>query len=76
MGTHFAHLPAVFAQARRKTMLTFVFFLLAVAAAIAGVSGLAEAGLQQYAALAVAVLFLALAGISISRNTRRPWRER
>lgn len=57
-------------------MLTFVFFFLAVVAAIAGVTGIAEAGMQQYAAFAVAVLFLALAGISISRNTRRPWRSR
>ena len=54
-------------------MLSFVFFLLAVAAAIAGVTLLAP-GVQQIGAWAIALLFLALFGFSLLRKQNRPWR--
>jgi len=54
-------------------MLSFVFFLLAVLAAAAGVL-LLPAGVQQIGAWAIAVLFLALFAFSMLRKSNRPWR--
>jgi NADH:ubiquinone oxidoreductase subunit 6 (subunit J) len=54
-------------------MLTFVFFIFAVVAAAAGFV-LLPAGMQQIAAYAVAILFLALFAINIIRGSNRPWR--
>jgi uncharacterized membrane protein len=54
-------------------MLTFVFFILAVLAAAAGVLLLAP-GPQQMAVWGIAILFLALFVINIVRGSSRPWR--
>jgi NADH:ubiquinone oxidoreductase subunit 6 (subunit J) len=54
-------------------MLSFVFFILAVLAAAAGVLLLAP-GVQQIGAWAIAVLFLALFAFSMLRKSNRPWR--
>jgi NADH:ubiquinone oxidoreductase subunit 6 (subunit J) len=55
-------------------MLSFVFFILAVLAAAAGVL-LLPAGVQQMGAFAVAVLFLVLFVISMTRKSEnRSWR--
>ena len=55
-------------------MLSFVFFILAVLAAAAGVL-LLPPGVQQIGALAIAVLFLALFAFSMVRKeSNRPWR--
>ena len=51
-----------------------IFFFLAIAAAVLGFSGVAEAPAQQMAAFAIAVLFLALFVISLRRRSNRPWR--
>ena len=51
-----------------------LFFFLAIVAAVVGVSGLAEAPMQQVAAYAIAVLFLALFVIALRRRSNRPWR--
>jgi uncharacterized membrane protein YtjA (UPF0391 family) len=72
---HFAHLEPSF-EYRRKTMLTsgLLFFFLAIIAAAFGLSGFADAPLQQAAVWAVCVLCLALFGFSLARRTKRPWR--
>jgi len=51
-----------------------LFFFLAIAAAVIGFSGIAEAPMQQMAAFAIAVLFLALFVLSLRRRSNRPWR--
>jgi len=51
-----------------------LFFFLAIIAAVVGFSGVAEAPMQQVAAFAIAVLFLALFIISLRRRSNRPWR--
>jgi uncharacterized membrane protein YtjA (UPF0391 family) len=51
-----------------------LFFFLAIIAAVIGFSGLAEAPMQQVAAYAIAVLFLALFVIALRRRSNRPWR--
>ncbi|MBW8904686.1 MAG: DUF1328 domain-containing protein [Betaproteobacteria bacterium] len=51
-----------------------LFFFLAIAAAVIGFSGIAEAPMQQTAAFAIAVLFLALFVLSLRRRSNRPWR--
>jgi len=51
-----------------------LFFFLAIIAAVIGFSGLAEAPMQQVAAFAIAVLFLALFVIALRRRSSRPWR--
>ena len=50
------------------------FFLLAIIAAAFGLSGYADAPLQQAAVWAVCVLCLALFGVALARRTKRPWR--
>ena len=51
-----------------------LFFFLAIAAAGIGFSGIAEAPMQQVAAFAIAVLFLALFVMAlVRRSNRRPW---
>jgi hypothetical protein len=54
-------------------MLSFVFFILAVAAAAAGF--LLLAGIAQVAAWVVAALFIALFVFGMVRKTDRPWRQ-
>jgi hypothetical protein len=54
-------------------MLSFVFFILAVVTAAAGVL-LLSPGVQQIGAWAIAILFLALFGFSLIRKSNRPWR--
>jgi uncharacterized membrane protein YtjA (UPF0391 family) len=51
-----------------------VFFFLAILAAVLGLSGLADAPLQQAAIWAVCVVCLGLFGYVLSRRTKRPWR--
>jgi len=51
-----------------------LFFLLAILAAVLGLSGLADAPLQQAAVWTICVLCLALFGIGLARRTKRPWR--
>ena len=52
-----------------------LFFLLAIIAAAFGLSGYADAPLQQAAVWAVCVLCLALFGYTLARRTKsRPWR--
>jgi uncharacterized membrane protein YtjA (UPF0391 family) len=59
-----------------KKVLTsgLLFFLLAIIAAAFGLSGYADAPLQQAAVWAVCVLCLALFGVALARRTKRPWR--
>ena len=54
-------------------MLSFLFFLLAVAAGAAGFM-LLPPGIQQMGAYAVAILFLVLFVIGMTRQSNRPWR--
>ena len=51
-----------------------VFFFLAILAAAFGLSGFADAPLQQAAVWGVCVLCLALFGVTLARRTKRPWR--
>ena len=51
-----------------------VFFFLAILAAAFGLSGFADAPLQQAALWAICVLCLALFGVTLARRTKRPWR--
>ena len=50
------------------------FFLLAILAAAFGLSGFADAPLQQAAVWGICVLCLALFGVTLARRTKRPWR--
>jgi len=54
-------------------MLSFVFFILAVITAAAGVLLLAP-GIQQIGAWAIAILFLTLFGFSLIRKSNKPYR--
>ena len=51
-----------------------LFFMLAIIAAAFGLSGYADAPIQQAAVWAVCVLCLALFGVALARRTKRPWR--
>jgi len=51
-----------------------LFFFLAIAAVVFGLSGLAEAPVHQIAAFAIAALFLVLFVYSLIRRSNRPWR--
>ena len=55
-------------------MLSFFFFLLAITAGAAGFM-LLPSGVQQIGAYAVALLFLVLFVIGMTRQSNRPWRE-
>ena len=55
-------------------MLSFAFFILAVATAAAGFL-LLPIGIQQIGAFAIAALFLVLFVVGMRRKTDRPWRE-
>jgi uncharacterized membrane protein YtjA (UPF0391 family) len=52
---------------------TLAFFILAIAAAALGFSGVAPTG-AEYAAWAAALVFLALFVRSLIRGSSRPWR--
>ena len=51
-----------------------LFFFLAILAAAFGLSGLADAPIQQAAVWMVCVLCLVLFAFSLRRRTKRPWR--
>jgi len=51
-----------------------LFFLLAIIAAVFGLSGYADAPLQQAVVWAVCVVCLALFAMALARRTKRPWR--
>ena len=51
-----------------------VFFFLAIVAAAFGLSGYADAPIQQAAVWAVCVLCLALFAVALARRSKRPWR--
>ena len=51
-----------------------LFFFLAILAAAFGLSGMADAPIQQAAVWMVCVLCLVLFAFSLRRRTKRPWR--
>src|SRR5437588_7089511 len=75
-GACILHIQGHSFDTRRKTMLTsgLLFFFLAILAAAFGLSGLADAPIQQAAVWMVCVLCLVLFAFSLRRRTKRPWR--
>ena len=56
-------------------MLSFAFFILAVAAAAAGFL-LLSPGIQQMGAFAIAALCFVLVAFGLVRRSRQPWRTK